>query len=137
MRLALFEPDIPQNAGAMIRLGACFGVPIDVIEPCGFVFDAAGLKRAGMDYLESAEVASHSSWDAFRIARRSGRLLLTTKGEESYADFGFAAADVILVRRGCYVEFNLLYDRGTQFGLRTGGDAEAILMSLPSEVRWP
>ena len=65
MRLALYEPDIPQNAGALIRLGACLGVAVDIIEPCGFLFSDRGLKRSGMDYLELAEIVRHASWATF------------------------------------------------------------------------
>ncbi len=68
MRLALFQPDIPQNAGALIRLGACLGVPVDIIEPCGFVLSDRRLRRAGMDYLGAAEATRHESWAAFRAA---------------------------------------------------------------------
>lgn len=99
MRLALFEPDIPQNAGALIRLGACMGVPIDLIEPCGFLFDDARLRRAGMDYLELATVVRHVSWEAF-VRATSGRLiLLTTKADRNYFDFPFAPEDVLILGR--------------------------------------
>ena len=102
MRLALFEPDIPQNAAALIRLGACLGVPVDIIEPCGFLFGDAGFRRAGMDYLELAEVVRHTSWSAFLAAQGAiaGRLvLLTTKAARPYTDFDFAADDTILLGR--------------------------------------
>jgi tRNA (cytidine/uridine-2'-O-)-methyltransferase len=99
MRLALFEPDIPQNAGALIRLGACMGVPVDIIEPCGFLFDDARLKRAGMDYVQLAQVARHVSWDAFMRATTGRMILLTTKGAQSYVDFDFAANDVLILGR--------------------------------------
>jgi tRNA (cytidine/uridine-2'-O-)-methyltransferase len=100
MRLALFEPDIPQNAGALIRLGACLGVPIDIIEPCGFLLSDRNFRRAGMDYLERAEIVRHQSWAAFRQAPRAGRLvLLTTKASAPYTDFAFAAGDTILLGR--------------------------------------
>lgn len=102
MRLALFEPDIPQNAGTLIRTAACLGVPIDVIEPCGFVFGDRHLKRAGMDYLERADVTRHPSWEAFlAAARAAGRrlVLLTTKGDRSHLDFRFAAGDVLIAGR--------------------------------------
>lgn len=102
MRLALFEPDIPQNAGALIRLGACLGVPLDVIEPCGFLFSDAGLKRAGMDYLERAEVQRHQSWAAFLENQRGeGRrtVLLSAKAALPYTDFAFTADDTILLGR--------------------------------------
>ena len=71
MRLALYQPDIPQNAGALMRLGACLGVAIDIIEPCGFVLDDRRLRRAGMDYLARAQWPRHESWAAF--SPRAGR----------------------------------------------------------------
>lgn len=100
MRLALFEPDIPQNTGTLIRLGACLGVGVDIIEPCGFVFSDAGLRRAGMDYLELAEVTRHASWAAFRAARAGSRLvLLTSKGSAPYTQFMFRPDDILLLGR--------------------------------------
>jgi tRNA (cytidine/uridine-2'-O-)-methyltransferase len=99
MRLALFEPDIPQNAGALIRLGACMGVPVDVIEPCGFLFDDGRLRRAGMDYLELAEVVRHTSWREFVRVTTGRMILLTTKAETPYTDFDFALTDVLLLGR--------------------------------------
>ena len=102
MRLALFEPDIPQNAGSLMRLGACLGVGIDLIEPAGFLLTDRTLKRAGMDYLDKAEVTRHASWEAFRAAHRArgGRLLvLTAKGALSYTDYEFADQDALLLGR--------------------------------------
>lgn len=100
MRLALFEPDIPQNTGALIRLGACFGVPVDVIEPCGFLWNEAKMKRAGMDYLEVAEVTRHNSWTAFLAARSNSRLVLvTTRASQSYTAFAFERGDVLILGR--------------------------------------
>ena len=100
MRIALFEPDIPQNTGALVRLGACFGVAIDVLEPCGFLWNDRKLKRAGMDYLEHAEIVRHPSWVAFRAAQVEARLLLlTTKSETSYIDFRFAPDDILVLGR--------------------------------------
>lgn len=100
MRIALFQPDIPQNTGALIRLGACFGAPIDIIEPCGFLWNDRKLKRAGMDYLEHAEIVRHPSWEAFQTARAEDRLLLlTTKAATSYIDFAFAPNDTLILGR--------------------------------------
>jgi len=100
MRLALFEPDIPQNTGALIRLGACLGVPLDIIEPCGFLWSEAKLKRAGMDYLGLAEIVRHPSWAAFAAARDGERLvLLTTKADLSYTEFAFRPSDILLLGR--------------------------------------
>ena len=100
MRLALFEPDIPQNTGALIRLGACLGVAIDIIEPCGFLWSESKLKRAGMDYLGLAEVTRHASWQVFQAARAGARLvLLTTKAAEPYTGFAFQPCDILLLGR--------------------------------------
>jgi len=102
MRLALYQPDIPQNTGAILRLAACFGLPVDVIEPCGFAFDDRRMRRAGMDYLDHVELHRHRSWDAYRTARsgKPGRLvLLTTKASVPYAEVRFEAADSLLLGR--------------------------------------
>jgi tRNA (cytidine/uridine-2'-O-)-methyltransferase len=97
MRLALYQPDIAQNCASLIRLGACLGVPVDIIEPCGFLFSEKGFKRAGMDYLELASVTRHSSWSAFKP---QGRLILmTTRAALPYTGFAFAPDDVILLGR--------------------------------------
>jgi tRNA (cytidine/uridine-2'-O-)-methyltransferase len=98
MRLALFQPDIPQNLGALIRFGACLGIPIDVIEPCGFPLGDRGIRRAALDYAPYAEIVRHRSWESFRDARRSQRLvLLSTKAEKPYHQFDFAANDCLVV----------------------------------------
>src|SRR5262249_41505461 len=99
MRLALFEPDIPQNAGALIRLGACLGVPVDIVEPCGFLFDDTRLKRAGMDYMAFAEIVRHASWQAFVRATQCRKILLTTKAETLHTDFRFEPTDVLILGR--------------------------------------
>ncbi|HEY4123403.1 MAG TPA: tRNA (cytidine(34)-2'-O)-methyltransferase [Rhizomicrobium sp.] len=99
MRLALFQPDIPQNAGALIRLGACLGVAVDIIEPCGFVLSDARVRRAGMDYLEMAAVTRHSSWEAFRVGFSGRLVLLTSKGSDPYTGFTFGMEDTLLLGR--------------------------------------
>ncbi len=100
MRLALYQPDIPQNAGSILRLAACLGVAVDIIEPCGFVLDDRRLKRAAMDYLGQAEIRRHVSWDAYVRAPRNGRLvLLSTKARLPYHRFAFAADDSLLLGR--------------------------------------
>jgi len=107
MRLALFQPDIAQNTGTLLRLGACLDLPLDIIEPCGFLFNDKGLKRAGMDYLEFASYRRHASWDAFLAYRTQhpdeyGRLvLLTTHASKPYTDFEFKQNDIILMGREC------------------------------------
>ncbi len=100
LRLALYEPDIPQNTGALIRTAACLGVAVDIIEPCGFVLDDRKLRRAGMDYLERAELARHASWRAFQDDypdRR--RILLTTRAKTTYTAFAFEPGDILVLGR--------------------------------------
>jgi tRNA (cytidine/uridine-2'-O-)-methyltransferase len=100
MRLALYEPDIPQNTGAILRLAACCGVAVDLIEPFGFLWEDRRLKRAGMDYLDRVAIARHSSWERFSAARDRGRLvLLTTRGTIPYHRFAFRADDTLLLGR--------------------------------------
>jgi tRNA (cytidine/uridine-2'-O-)-methyltransferase len=101
VRLALFEPDIPQNTGALLRLAACLGVAVDLIEPCGFLFDDRRLKRAGLDYIALARLRRHASWNAFLEAHSSASrlILLTRAGSVALHDFAFAATDTILLGR--------------------------------------
>ena len=100
MRLALFQPDIPQNAGALIRLGACLGVALDLIEPLGFILDDRRLRRAHMDYLEHVRLRRHGSWERYLADKPSGRLVLLTRaGELRYTEFRFAPDDILLLGR--------------------------------------
>ena len=99
MRIALFQPGIPQNVGAAIRLSACFGVGLDVIEPCSFPLDDKSLKRAALDYGPLAHLQRHDNWETFLKApeRSQGRLLLfTTKGATPFHRFEFQAGDTLL-----------------------------------------
>jgi len=99
MRLALFQPDIPQNLGAALRLGACLGVAVDVIEPCGFPLSDRAVRRAALDYGEKAEVVRHAGWGEF-LTRREGRLLLfTTRGAVPFVNFSYRSSDVLLFGR--------------------------------------
>jgi tRNA (cytidine/uridine-2'-O-)-methyltransferase len=102
MRLALFQPDIPQNLGAAVRLTACLGLPLDVIEPCSFPLSDKALKRTAMDYGATAEVVLHASWTEFlnAEARLQGRLLLfTTGGEAPFHRFDYQPGDTLLFGR--------------------------------------
>jgi len=100
IHLVLFEPDIPQNAGAIMRLAACMGVPLDLIEPCGFPLSDQRLRRAGMDYIDRLSLNRHSSWAAFRQAAAGARLVLLTTGAASrYSDFAFGRDDRIILGR--------------------------------------
>ncbi|WP_226637757.1 tRNA (cytidine(34)-2'-O)-methyltransferase [Brevundimonas poindexterae] len=97
MRLALFQPAIPQNVGACIRLSACFGVELHVIEPTGFRFDDRAMKRAALDYGPLGHMTRHADWDAFQRDRGPGRLVLfTTKGAEPLTTFRFQPDDALL-----------------------------------------
>lgn len=97
MRLALFQPAIPQNVGACIRLSACFGVDLHVIEPTGFLFDDRAMKRAALDYGPLSHMTRHADWDAFQASRGPGRLVLfTTRGATPLTDFAFRADDTLL-----------------------------------------
>lgn len=105
MRLVLFQPDIAQNTGTMMRLCACLDMGIDIIEPCGFIFNDKAMRRAGMDYLDMVEYKRHDSWADFLAYREAnpdkyGRIvLMTTKASVPYTDFEFLSNDVILMGR--------------------------------------
>jgi tRNA (cytidine/uridine-2'-O-)-methyltransferase len=101
LRLALFQPDIPQNTGALLRLAACFGIGIDLIEPLGFLLDDRRLRRAALDYAALAEFRRHASWDGFLAERdRGSRLvLLTTTGTVPLHGFAFDPEDTLLLGR--------------------------------------
>jgi len=101
-RIALFQPDIPGNTGAILRLAACLGVAVDLIEPAGFDLSDRALKRAGMDYLELAALKRHASWEDFDAWRRQERrrlILFTTAGAVPYHAFSFRDGDVLMFGR--------------------------------------
>jgi tRNA (cytidine/uridine-2'-O-)-methyltransferase len=99
MRLALYQPDIAQNVGTILRLGACLGVCVDIIEPCGFPFGDASLKRAGLDYLDHASFIRHESWTAYLASAPTRIILLTTKSDRPYTAFAFDRTDTLLLGR--------------------------------------
>ena len=97
MRIALYEPEIAGNVGAVMRLGACLGAAVDLIEPLGFAWDDKRVRRAAMDYIDHVEVTRHAGFAAFRAAVAPRRLVLfTTKAMQSVYDFSFAPDDVLL-----------------------------------------
>ena len=101
-RLALYQPDIPQNTGTMLRLAACLGVGVDIIEPAGFDVSDRNFRRAGLDYLDSIDITRHTSWRAFEDWRREQRLrlvLATTKGALPYTELAFQRDDIVLLGR--------------------------------------
>ena len=97
MRLALFQPDQPGNVGTMLRLAACLGVGVDIIEPCGFAFDDRQLRRAGLDYADIVQMTRHRDWDAFRTAQPGRIMLLTTRGDVRHHDASYAEDDIVMV----------------------------------------
>ena len=102
MRIALFEPDIPQNTGNVFRLGACLGIPVDIIEPTGFIIDDKRLKRASMDYYSYLDLKKHLSWEKFynwSIKNKYRLILLTTKSNKSCYNYVFRPNDIILFGR--------------------------------------
>lgn len=102
MRLCLYQPDMAPNVGAAIRTAACFGVPLDIIEPCGFPLTTRDIKRVAMDYTNLAEPVRHASWDAWSNSPERAEkrvILLTTKGATSLYDFKFEPDDIIMTGR--------------------------------------
>ncbi len=98
-RLALYQPDMPGNVGAAIRLSAGLGVPLDIIEPCGFPWDERKIRTAAMDYIDLASLSRHTSWNAFKGQAPGRIVLLTTKTALPYYDFSFRKDDILLLGR--------------------------------------
>ena len=104
MRISMFQPDIPQNLGALLRVSACLNVPLDIIEPCGFAFSEKKLKRTAMDYINHADFRTFIDYQAFKVQQQkespnSRVILLTTKSEKNYLDFRFQKNDRLLLGR--------------------------------------
>ena len=102
MRIALYQPDIPQNTGNIFRLGACLGVSVDIIEPTGFIFDDKKFKRSAMDYIDYIDYKRHIDWQHFYdwSQREKYRLILmTTKAQQSFYEFEFHSSDILLFGR--------------------------------------
>ncbi len=96
MRIALYQPEIAGNVGAVLRLAACMGVGVDIIEPTGFLFSDARMKRAGMDYIDHVDLVRHADWQRFRGAQRGRLILLTTKSQTSLFAHRYAADDTLI-----------------------------------------
>jgi len=125
LRLAAFQPDIALNLGAMIRLAACFGVPIDIIEPCGFPFSVKALRRSAMDYADIADITRHNDWNSFQRQRQGRLILLSTKAAIPVWDFRFKAGDVLMTGRE---------SAGVPDDVHTAADA-AIVIPMPGGGR--
>lgn len=120
MRIALYEPEIAGNVGAVLRLGACLGVAVDLIEPLGFQWDDARVRRTAMDYIDHVSVTRHAGWEAFLATIGSARLvLLTTKASENAYRFAFRPDDILL------------------FGKESAGVPEHVHQSCPARIRLP
>jgi tRNA (cytidine/uridine-2'-O-)-methyltransferase len=120
MRIALFEPEIAGNVGAILRLGACLGAAVDLIEPLGFTWDDRRVRRTAMDYIDYVTVVRHAGFDAFRATIGSRRLVLfTTKARQSAYDFAYGPDDVLL------------------FGKESGGVPAAVAGACDARVRIP
>jgi tRNA (cytidine/uridine-2'-O-)-methyltransferase len=120
MRIALFEPEIAGNVGAVLRLGACLGAAVDLIEPMGFAWDDKRVRRTAMDYIDHVEIARHPSFDAFRATIGSSRLVLfTTKATHSPYDFSFLPDDTLL------------------FGKESAGVPSAVAETSDARLRLP
>ena len=99
LAIALYQPDIPQNTGAIMRLSACFGLDLHIIEPCGFLLDDRRIRKAGLDYSEGLHYQRHASWQAFLDARPGRLVLATTKASQPLSRARFLPGDVILMGR--------------------------------------
>ncbi len=120
LRIALFEPEIAGNVGSVLRLGACLGAAVDLIEPLGFVWDDKRVRRAAMDYIDHVAVTRHASFAAFRAMIAPRRLVLfTTKAAHSAYDFTFQPGDVLL------------------FGKESGGVPAEVALACDARVRLP
>jgi tRNA (cytidine/uridine-2'-O-)-methyltransferase len=122
MRLALYQPDIPQNTGTILRLAACLAVPVDVILPAGFDVSDKNLRRAGLDYLEHVDLTRHLDWSTFDATRRTANqrlVLLTTKATTAHIDFRFQDGDTLML------------------GRETSGVPDAVHAAVDARVRIP
>jgi tRNA (cytidine/uridine-2'-O-)-methyltransferase len=120
MRIALFEPEIAQNVGAVLRLGACLGAAVDLIEPMGFAWDDRRVRRTAMDYIDHVNVTRHPDFETFRATIAPRRLVLfTTKGRQSAYQFAFQPDDVLL------------------FGKESAGVPQAVADACDAKVRIP
>jgi len=119
VRIALFEPEIAGNVGAVLRLGACLGTPVDLIEPLGFEWDDKRVRRTAMDYIDHVEVTRHAGFEPFRNSCRARLVLLTTKASVSAYEFSYRAEDILL------------------FGKESAGVPAEVRSSCDSQIRIP
>ncbi|EJN04396.1 tRNA (cytidine(34)-2'-O)-methyltransferase [Phyllobacterium sp. YR531] len=125
LRIALYQPDIPGNTGTILRMAACFGIGVDVIEPAGFDISDRSLKRAGMDYLEQAALTRHADWETFqewRLSEKRRLLLFSTKAATPYTRFSFQTGDILLLGRE---------SAGVPENVHQAADARLIIPMVP------
>ena len=145
MRIALYEPDIPQNTGTILRLAACLGIEAHIIEPAGFPTSDRAFRRAGMDYLDQVALRRHVSWAAFEEWRRGTRLrllLFTTAAARSYLDFTYQPDDILMfgressgVPQAVHQAADARFKIPMQPGLRSINVAMAAAMALGEAMR--
>lgn len=96
-RLALYQPEIAQNTGTILRTCACLGVSVDIIEPCGFLFNSSKFKRSAMDYIHYVDIQRHNSWEDFYVQRKGRLLLLTPYAQQSYYEMDYMESDILIL----------------------------------------
>lgn len=119
MRLVLYQPEIPQNTGTLLRLGACLDIPVALIQPYGFVWSDQKLRRSGMDYLDQVTLTHYKSWQAFCEEKQGRHILLTRHADTPYTDFEFAPADQLI------------------FGSESAGVPEAVHKAVDARLTIP
>ena len=132
--LVLFQPDIPGNTGTLLRLAACMGVQVHIIEPAGFRLDEKAFRRAGMDYVEQAAMQKHLNWDAFENWRTSENrrlILLTTKASRGYTDFEYKDDDLIMLGRESSGAPDYVHEAvDERLTIHMSGEARSLNMAL-------
>ena len=113
--IALYQPDIPQNTAAIIRLCACFGITLEIIEPCGFQMHDKRLKKVAMDYFDKSKIIIHRSYEYFLKNKKNSRIILmTTKAKKNYTDFKFNQKDTLLFGRESEGVPNIVHNKSYQ-----------------------
>lgn len=135
MRIALYQPDIPQNTGTILRTAVCLGLAVDLIEPCGFVLSDRHFRRAGLDYLAAATIVRHSSWAAFLAAHAppARLVLLTTSAECVYTQFAYRDTDILLAGResgGVPVDVHAQVEARIRIPLKPGARALNVAVAV-------
>lgn len=128
IHIALYQPDIPQNVGAAIRLCACLGIQLDIIEPCGFPWDIKKIKQSGMDYIDNASIIRHNSWKAFKEEYKERRfVLMTTKSSLPYTNFQFLDGDILIAgRESAGVPEEVHNEIGSRVTIPMAGNARSL-----------